>query len=104
MARWCLLFASLLALPNVSAQNEEPRADLGNMSGSTRNISSGAVDLAFQRATEMARASGRESPTVEHVLLFLLDDESVQQMFANQYVEPEVIRTSLLYQLETMAA
>jgi hypothetical protein len=99
MARWCLLLASLLALPNVNAQNEEPKAVLGNMAGGTSHTSSEAVDFAFQRATEMAQASGRETPTLEHMLLAVLDDESVLEMFANQYIDPEVIRTSLLYHL-----
>ena len=85
----------------VNAQNEEPTAVLGSMAGGTSNTSAGAVDFAFERATEMARASGRETPTLEQVLLALLDEESVQTMFANQCVDTEAIRASLHYHLET---
>lgn len=104
MARLWLSLAMLLTLANVNAQNEEPTAVLGNMAGGTSNTSSEAVDFAFERAMEMARDNGRETPTLEHVLLALLDDESVQEMFANRYVDTEVIRTSLQYHLETTSA
>jgi ATP-dependent Clp protease ATP-binding subunit ClpA len=74
------------------------------MAGGTSNMSSGAVDFALERAMEMARDSGREAPTLEQLLLALLDDESVQEMFANQYIDAELIRTLLQYHLETTSA
>jgi hypothetical protein len=104
MARWCLLLVSLIAPPNVNAQDEEAKAILGNMAGGTVNTSSSDLEFAFQRATEMAQARGRERPTLEHVLLFLLDDRSVREMLANQYVDSQAIRSSLLYQLEATTA
>lgn len=59
------------------------------------NLSSTALDLSMGRATEMARASGRESPILEELLLALLDDGSVQEMLANQSVDTEALRASL---------
>lgn len=81
-------------------QNGPPRAVLGSMSGGWSNTASAAVEFALQQAMETARASGRETPTLEQVLLALLDHESVRQMFANQSVDTAAIRNSLLHHLE----
>jgi ATP-dependent Clp protease ATP-binding subunit ClpA len=53
---------------------------------------------------KLAREADNQAPTVEHLLLALLDDESVQAMFADQYVDAAVIRASLQYHLRTTSA
>lgn len=88
----------------MSAENEGPKAVLGNMAGGTSKTASAAVDFAFQRATEMARAGGLATPALEHMLLALLQDESVLEILADQHVDPEAIRTSLLHYLEATNA
>jgi ATP-dependent Clp protease ATP-binding subunit ClpA len=88
----------------VNAQNENPTAVLGNSAGGGTNTSSEALDSAWQRATQIAKDGGRETPTLEQLLLALLDDESVLEMLVNQNVDPEVIETSLRRHLETTAA
>jgi hypothetical protein len=85
-------------------QNEQPRAVLGNLSGGWSNTASAAVEFALQRAMETARASRQEAPTLEQLLLALLDHESVREMFANPSIDTEAIRTSLLNHLEAIRA
>ncbi len=100
MVRWITLLASLLAVSNVNAQKEDQTALLGHMSQSTSNMTAPATEMALQRAMEMAKAGSNQTLTPEHVLVALLEDEAVLDLLANQNVEPDSVRTSLIRHLD----
>ena len=91
---WTILFGILAAI-NVNAQTPDQTAILGNSSGGGSGGGDPATDLALQRAMDMAEQGGRASPTVEQLLLALLDDRSVQELLAGQSVDLGSLLASL---------
>jgi hypothetical protein len=76
---------------NVTAQ----RAVVGNGSGSGGSSRTQLQDAVLERAFDLARQTGRASPTVEQLLLALLDDDSVRSVLVGKFIDAVSVRAVL---------
>ncbi len=102
-----LILGAALCAP-VSGQTPDAavsgrRAVVGNSSGGGGGGATIASTAALERASELARESGRQAPTVEQVLLALLDDDSVRNVLVGQSVDVVSVRAAVSQYVATQA-
>jgi hypothetical protein len=78
----------------------DQRAVVGSSSESGGGRGQTSTGLAFERALRIAKESGRQSPTVEQLLVALLDDADVRDALVTRYVDVNSLRASLTEYVE----
>jgi Clp amino terminal domain, pathogenicity island component len=100
-----ILWMVAALLVSASAISQDQSAVLGNSSrGGNQDPRNPGYAASINRAMQLAKESGRKAPTVEQLLLALLDDDSVQEALASQHVDVDSVRGSLLQYLASQLA
>lgn len=81
--------------------DESDSAYVGHGSGGYSASVTPEVELAFERAMATARENGMGSVTTEHVLVALLDEDSVREVLITTGVDLDAVRVDLLKHLES---
>lgn len=96
-----IVLGGLIVATSLYAMGDSESAYVGDGSRSSGASSvAPAVERAYERAMESALESGVGRMTTEHVLIELLDDESVQEVLTTADADRDSLRVQLLNHLE----
>lgn len=95
-----LMLATALCTPALGQTPSDaavsgPRAVVGTGSSGGGGSGRTAQEVVFERAMELAQRSGRASPTVEQLLLALLDEDTVRAMLLGRFVDVVSVRAAV---------
>jgi hypothetical protein len=94
-AVFVLVTSSVLAQAPPRPPSSDGRAVVGNSAGGGGGSGQAERDRSLERANAIAKESGRQAPTVEQLLLALLDDDGVRDALASQYVDVGSLRATV---------